>query len=495
MAQFLDNTIYTNYALNKICENLAEQISNFNFIKVKVGSGDNTLSQDRKDLSVLLYSLVIQDLVYNQEKGIITIICEIPPELADVPITEIGLFDTILGFDHLFSYSKVDIVKPSDIGYELTIVLNLGPKTIDFPGITRFKIAEEEYATVSSLSNFSDTYLYVTTNLERVVRSNADVIGKNMAEIAYIREKRQANTLRNVMFANLYYSLLTKLEGQITDLFFIHEPDYLSYDIVNFTNKDSFLSTYYSLWQSNKDFLSLNKGATSIIFVSKFDDLGKESTVFNKKNETDFYFSVDIKQNSEPYLLYNNNNVSTYQSTNFSELVVTIYGLDDVIELRYVFDMVNSGNYVNQSNTYILTFNGDLNNPEFHFYVNGVEPLPYTYPTTLEDPVEKQAGVTTSDTEEERAEKIRAKEDELKGRLYGKLITVGTSDSIKNKPDFSNIPLKNYLVDYIKKEKYGYDNALGTTEIMTVKKQLSEGEVALITNVFSKLEENQLKFL
>ena len=57
MAQFLDNTIYTDYALNKICQNLGGEISNFNFVKVKVGSGDNTLSQDRQDLSVLLYSL------------------------------------------------------------------------------------------------------------------------------------------------------------------------------------------------------------------------------------------------------------------------------------------------------------------------------------------------------------------------------------------------------------------------------------------------------
>ena len=154
--------------------------------------------------------VLIQDLVYNKEEGIITIICEIPPELADVPITEIGLFDTVLGFDHLFSYSKVNIIKPSDLGYELTIVLNLGPKTIDFPGVTRFKVEGGDYVTISAITDFTDTYLYVTTNLERVIRSNADMIGKNMAEIAYIREKRDISTLRNVTFANMYYSLFAK---------------------------------------------------------------------------------------------------------------------------------------------------------------------------------------------------------------------------------------------------------------------------------------------
>lgn len=490
MAQFLDNTIYTDYALNKICENLAEEISNFNFIKVKVGSGDNTLSQDRQDLSVLLYSLVIQDLVYNKDEGIITIICELPPELADVPITEIGLFDTVLGYDHLFSYSKVDIVKPSDLGYELTIVLNLGPKTIDFPGVTRFKVEAGEYVTISAISDFTDTYLYVNTNLERVIRSNADRIGKNMAEIAYIREKREINTLRNVTFANMYYSLFAKFGEQISDMFFIHEPDYLAYDVVNFVNKNSYLSTYDKLWQSNRDYLTLNNGATSLIFVSKFDDLNTPSTVFNKKSETDFYFSVDIKKNTEPLLMYEKDGANTYQSAEFSELVFTIYGLDDVIEVRYVFDMLNSGKYMNQHIPYIITFNGDLNNPEFHLYIDGVEPLPYTYPTKLSSSIEVQAG--NSDPNSQAYQDV---ENKLKENLYGKVITIGSSNSLVNKPDFSCIPLKNYQIDYITGEKYGYDNALNTTEIMSIKKQLTVGEVAFLNNVFSKLEENQLNLL
>ena len=490
MAQFLDNTIYTDYALNKICQNLGGEISNFNFVKVKVGSGDNTLSQDRQDLSVLLYSLVIQDLVYNKEEGIITIICEIPPELADVPITEIGLFDTVLGFDHLFSYSKVDIIKPSDLGYELTIVLNLGPKTIDFPGVTRFKVEGGDYVTISAITDFTDTYLYVTTNLERVVRSNADMIGKNMAEIAYIREKRDINTLRNVTFANMYYSLFAKYGAQISDMFFIHEPDYLSYDIVNFVNKNSYLSTYDKLWYSNRDYLTLNNGPTSLVFVSKFDDLNTPSTVFNKKSETDFYFSVDIKKNIEPLLMYEKDGVTTYQTAEFNELVFTIYGLDDVIEQRYVFDMLNSGKYTNQHVPYIITFNGDLNNPEFHLYVDGIEPLPYEYPSTISQTIEEQAG--TSDVNSQAYKDVL---DKLKSNLYGKVINLGSSNALVNKPDYSYIPLKNYQIDYITGEKYGYENAINTTEIMAIKKQLALGEVAFLTNVFSKLEENQLNFL
>ena len=74
-------------------------------------------------------------------------------------------------------------------------------------------------------------------------------------------------------------------------------------------------------------------------------------------------------------------------------------------------------------------------------------------------------------------------------------LTLLHSTALVNKPDYSYIPLKNYQIDYITGEKYGYENAINTTEIMAIKKQLALGEVAFLTNVFSKLEENQLNFL
>ena len=59
MVTFLDNTIYTNYALNKISRNIAGDFENFNFLTIKIGSGDNSLDTSRTDLSTLLYSLKI----------------------------------------------------------------------------------------------------------------------------------------------------------------------------------------------------------------------------------------------------------------------------------------------------------------------------------------------------------------------------------------------------------------------------------------------------
>lgn len=496
MAQFLDNTIYTDYALNKICENLVDNISNFNFVKVKIGSGDNTLSEERTDLSTLLYSLVIQDIQFDQSKGVLTIMCELPPELAEVPITEIGLFDTIMGFDHLFSYSKVNIVKPSDIGYELTIVLNLGPRTIDFPGINEFIIPEEQYATVEALDNFTDTFIYITTNLERAIRSNAEEVGRNMAEISYQREKNWLNILSNANYANLYYSLYTIFSTKLSDTFFIQEPNYLSYRICNLHDSSSFLDTYNKIWKSNKDNITFHDGPMTLLFMSKFDDLNKESTIFNKKGDVDLYFSFDIKQNSEPYLLYKGaNEEPLYQEGIFDELVVTLYGLSDVYEIRYVFDMSNMGMYTTQSMPYALSFNGDFANPDIHFYFNGKEPELYNKPTEIEPSLDELAGITDSDTDEEKTNKRAKKEEELKTRLYGKIIINSNKSVLSDMPDWSYLPLKNYLTNYETGKIEKYENATGITEIIMLKKQVSESELAMLSNSLISLEENKLNFL
>lgn len=488
MVQFLDNTIYTDYALNKICENLVEDISNFNFIKVKVGSGDNTLYQSRTDLSTLLYSLVIQDVVYDNEQGILTIICELPPELADIPITEIGLYDTVMGFDHLFSYSKVNIVKPSDIGYELTIVLNLGPKTIDFPGINKFVVPEYEYATAESLGNFTDTFIFITTNLERVIRSNAGEIGRNMAEVAYRRQKEIESSLLDTSYSNLYYSLHTKFIGNISDLFFINQPKYLSYKLCNFCDENSWLETYNKLWISNKDNLTFHKGPITLLLNAKFDDLSVESTVINKKNDIDIYFSVDIKQNYEEYMTYHNENNETAQQAGlFSELVISMYSLSEVYEVRYVFDMLNAGQYTNQPIPYILTFNGDFTNPEIHFYVNGEEPELFVCPEKVEPSLDVQAGVLPSDSDEEKARKREVVEETLKQRAYGKIIVPQPVTVLNDMPDNDYIGLKNYNTYYDNEEKVQYDNALGISSIMTLKKQVNKHELAFLTNTFSTM--------
>lgn len=491
MAHFLDNTIYTDYALHKICENLAENISNFNFIKVKVGSGDNTLYQNRTDLDTLLYSLTIQNTSYDQDKGILTIRCELPPELADVPITEIGLFDTVMGFDHLFSYSKVNIVKPSDIGYELTIVLNLGPRTIDFPGLTEFYIPKYEYATAKTLNDFTDTFIFVSTNLERAIRSNAGEIGKNMAEVAYKRQKEIREALRNTAYASFYYSLYNKFRNDLGDVFFIHEPDYLSYDICNYTDTSSYLESYHKIWKANKDNISWHKGPSTLLVMAKLADINTPSTLINKKNERDLYFSMDIQKRTEPFMCYIGANGLEYETAEYNELVITFYSLEDVYEIRYVFDMRNVGQYINQTMPYAITFNGDFGNPQVRFYFNNEEPVEFKKPTVAEPTIEEQAHILPTDSDWGKKQKLAAIEDALKSRLYGKVIINNPVSVLEDMPDNSYIPIKNYTKKYVTDEISNYENGIGVTNIITLKKQANRHELAFLCNSLITMGETE----
>lgn len=460
MATFLDNTIYTNYALRKICENLVDNYSNFNFIKVKIGSGDNTLSLDREDLTTLLYSLVITTTYY--EDGVLTIECQIPPELADVPITEIGLFDTVMGVDYLFSYSKVEVTKPSDIGYELTIVLNLGPKTIDFPGVNIFEIPEYEYVTQSTLDTFTDMFVYVDTNLERVIHSNAEEIGYNMAEVAYERELSIAETHRNTCFSNAYYSLYDRFDEDIADMYFLHEPKFLSYDVINYANGEGYLEVYNRLFESHNDTITFSSGAYTLLVTMKLADTTVESAILNKRSENQLYFSWELGKTDEVYKIGSD---KTRFYNNYTTLNFKLFAGSSAYEVTYVLDPSDLGQYMTNYKTYALVFNGSLTNPSFQLFFDGKEIEKYDSPTEGESD-EKIASRSVSD-------------------LYGKLLI--TEADLTKLYDYSDLSLRNCLIDYNTGVKYNYDNSQQISSIIGVKRQANEHELAFLNAVLSTL--------
>lgn len=489
MAQYLDNTIYTNYALSKICQNLVDDIENFEFVRVKVGSGDNTLDANRKDLSALLYSLNILEMSYKD--GIITIKCELPPELADVPITEIGLFDTIMGFDHLFSYSKVNVVKPSDLGYELTIVLNLGPKTVDFPGITEFHVNQHEYATKDMLESFTSMFLYVDTNLERIIRSNAEVIGYNIPEKVYEKEREISTNLKNISYSLLSYSLQTRLKNQIKDLFFFGNPNYLAYELINYVDSESYLDSKYKLWSANRDNITFNNGPTTFSVLAQLDDLSTPSTIVNKKNDMDLYFSLDVEQREEGFMIANDKITGENVPVKalYNELVFTIYGYAGSYKIRYIFDEDNIGKYLGRPVLYTISFNGDIvENPVLHFYIDEEEPEEYIPSNIVEPSIEEQAAINDSDSEETRLSKIEKTTNKLKARLYNKVIYEGDISELIELPDNSYIPIKNYNVNYNNNEKTDYHNSLGIKSIVSLKKQVDKYELALLVNSLNRID-------
>ena len=62
-------------------------------------------------------------------------------------------------------------------------------------------------------------------------------------------------------------------------------------------------------------------------------------------------------------------------------------------------------------------------------------------------------------------------------------------------PDWSYLPIKNYLTNYETGKIDKYENALGITELIMLKRQVSKNELALLSNSLITLEENKLNFL
>ena len=104
MPNYLYNTVFTNYALRKLANDLANPsyaYSPYNLIVVKIGDGDNTIDLDRKNLSRTICALNITDVKVTNTY--VTFTCEIPEEVEGVNITEIGLFDIIDCQEKLFT--------------------------------------------------------------------------------------------------------------------------------------------------------------------------------------------------------------------------------------------------------------------------------------------------------------------------------------------------------------------------------------------------------
>ncbi len=468
MAVFLDNTIYTNYALSKITRNIAGNYENFNFLKVKIGSGDNTLDADRVDLTAPLYTLRIKE-VYFQD-GIVTIKCEIPPELAEIPITEIGLFDTVLGVEHLFSYSKIEIVKPSDLGYELTVVLNLGPRTIKFPGINIFEVEECNYVSRQTIDDFRNMFLTVDTNLERVVYNNAQEIGYNVETVTHNKQIKLDNILRETTFTNTYYALHNMYRDTLKDLFFFGDPGFLSYQIINFANQNSYIENYLGLYNSYYDSISFNEGPIILAWNMKLEDISSEYNIFNKKKDEYLYFSVDLEINDELFKIDAIDGIETGRHyAKYSELVITIYGPDDIYTIKYMLDRFQVGKYVGSYIPYILTFNGDLKNPEVHLYIDGVEPEQYNYPSESD----------SKEVQDERSE----------SDLYNKIM-YGEISNMIDLPDYARrCNLRNYLIDMDTNEKYNYTTAIVVNLLLTLKKQATRHDIAFLSSMLRSLGE------
>lgn len=352
---YLNNTIFTNYALHKLANNLANPdylYSPYQFISIKIGDGDNTLNLDKESLSKTLYTLNINNIKITSNT--ITFTCEIPAEIKDINITEIGLFDKSENGEKLFSYSRVNTIKPSEIGYELVVELNISLKTVNYyPEKIKLRIIEDNYITKEMLNNLKNVFLYVETNLERIIDFNSHEIGLYKEQSFYDFEKNINNILNNYSYANKYFNLYIKYKNNLKNSFFIEDKNFLNYIVKDLVTNTAKINIYLNLLESFGDNINF-ASPTTLTFTVKLGEIlkDKQTPILNKIQNGSIYFNIYIENNKLIFLLQ-----GTDGSYNFS------FDLDDSL-LPMCED-----NY----NTYTISFNGDFINPNCNLYLNGTK--------------------------------------------------------------------------------------------------------------------------
>lgn len=349
MSNFLYDTIFTNYASSKLANKLAGSASPLNLIVIKIGDGDNTLSVNKSSLSSAMYTLNVTDAVVSDNSVIFT--AEIPEAIKGIKITEIGLFDVSDGRERLFSYSKVDAVKPEDLGYQLVVELNLTLRTVNFnPELLHVQVTESESATKRDYSALEDTFLYIETNLERIIDYNTTEIGKFLPQVIYKNEQALSEILKGSSFASRYFNILNMFGSQVKDCYFISDENFLYYSINDMANSNAYVDIYSNQIKTYGDFINFS-GQNTLAFTVKLGKNEINVPIINKISDDEI---------QDPYF--------TFNLINGEYLEFKLYG-DEIYSFKCYLSIQELINIQENYNTYTIVLNS-MGAPSANFYIN-----------------------------------------------------------------------------------------------------------------------------
>ena len=211
MAQgyFIQNTIFTDYALNKINEYLYHNIElhentlvdktednlefnpetsvnsvventetpplPFNFTKVIISDQFSALTTDTKKLANEVYELPVTKVEMTSD-SIFTIHSSISADIIDLKIWQLGIYETIDGEDKLFAFGNLDTYKPNT-DYELIINLEFNLETLQFyKGKLNLEIREPEHVSIAEGQKVSYTFADVSEYLKFTISRNKEAL-------------------------------------------------------------------------------------------------------------------------------------------------------------------------------------------------------------------------------------------------------------------------------------------------------------------------------
>jgi len=351
---FIKNTIFTDYAIKKINRNVIQDYEDFYFTKVKVSNKLGVFEPSRTSIENDIYTIVIDKSIFST--GVYTLYCTIPAEVENINIKEIGVYETILEKDYLFSISKISEYKPGNLPYDLIITLDINFSTIDiYPLYPSLSVTSADYASTTDLSMTNLTLTNMTIDLERLVVNNSINIGYNTAQVFYQRQQEIDYMLNNFIACSTFSKISSYIGiDNISDYFSdTLVQDNLFYKIKNLKNSSQTISITNNLLTSEQDNIYFSNPDGSSLFIQA--NLGnlEESSILNKisSNVDDILFNFEILKG---YLTF------------------TIYGTEGgYYTLKYDIQSQEITIKDNEYNNFYIIFNNNFSSPEIKLYING----------------------------------------------------------------------------------------------------------------------------
>lgn len=377
--------ILTDYGRKRVLENITEtgEAAGYNLTHICFGNKLNTIY----DTSITSVGHIIAEVPITTDnmkidgnKYTITVDLDY-----DKNIYEIGIYETVGSFRHLFAYiGGIELKDATNkISYKLilSLVLELEFQDFDYPTYN-VEMKEPEYGMHEEVDSLYSDLFNTQLNLERCIQINARKIGFNRPEVYYEQQKEISNDFENSLMINTYGKVVNNFrDGNLVDYFIYPKYDKDNYNIRNLRDLESFMKISKNVQSANKDNVDFTR-KTSLVYVGTISSLSKTGTILAKADpKTDnAYFTFEISsddvkdESAEKYLKFTaySYDMDLYQKLtvdNGEEYEPKIVG-EYSIKYRITKDLEMLNNVLNKNCTFTFVFNSDEENPKFLFYIN-----------------------------------------------------------------------------------------------------------------------------
>lgn len=290
---FLKNTIFTDYALNKLNNCMILNTLDFNFSKVVISNEFSPLDVHTKHLANEIYDLPI-DKVEMTDNNIFTIYSAIDENIYGIKIWQLGLYERVNGEDILFAYGNVDTSKPItdfDLIINLEINLETAQMVKDLPEI---EIIKPTPASKEEGFQLGYHFLDVSNILEPIIRANHDTMVAQPLDSSFTK-LRNTHDILEITCRTMKYCDLLKIASSLEDSFLYYDTNYLSYTVNNLNRENSYLTYSNGIFISTNDNTLFTTNGGTLLILAKLQKV--PGIILNKTDSNNFNFTFEIDNN------------------------------------------------------------------------------------------------------------------------------------------------------------------------------------------------------